>query len=293
MITMAVAINRREPGQEKMLVTPEMAKEWLRANDKNRNLRANIVADFARDMLGEVWEYNGETISFSWDGFLLDGQHRLTALVLAGKTTPDVFIEVLVVFGLDPATQMTMDRGVKRNPADFLKLEGYENAPLLAAITKRLWSWERDDDRFVGNAKPTNAEYKKLLDERDEIQRSAEIALQVYRKFKFVPKSIVGTAYCLFLPLNMERAPEFFARLEDGANMDTDHPIMAARNRFMDEARDKGRQTAGWLQLGYLIRAWNAYVSGNALKTIVLSAKDDMPRPKAGKLVSTQDAGEK
>lgn len=288
---MAVAINQRESGEEKMLVTPEMAKEWLRANDKNRNLRANVVIDFTRDMLNGAWEYNGETISFSWDGFLLDGQHRLTALVEAGKTDPDVFIEVLVVFGLDPATQMTMDRGVKRSPADFLRLEGYENSPLLAAIAKKWWSWERGDDKFKGNAKPTNAEYKQLLDTHGEIKRSAEIALRVYKKFKFVPKSVVGTAYCLFLQKNPNRVPEFFSRLEDGANLSAGHPILVVRDRFAAEYGN-GRQTATWLQLGYLVRAWNAYVEDRTLDSIVLGPASDMPRPTVGKLVGGQDVEE-
>lgn len=286
---MAVAIDRRESGSEKMLITPGMAKEWLRANDKNRNLRTRVVSDFARDMLKGVWEYNGETIGFSWDGFLLDGQHRLAALAEAGKTDPDVFIEALVVFGLDPKTQMTMDRGVKRTAADFLRLEGYENPALLAAIIKKVWSWQNGDYKFTQNASPTNSEYKMMVEQNPELFRSVEIAVRVYSRFRRVPKSIAGTAHFLFLQQNPDRVPEFFARLTDGANLHSAHPILTVRERFNSDADSSGkagRQTASWIQLGYLVRAWDAYVQDRTLAAIVLDPKGDMPMPKSGKKVS-------
>lgn len=280
---MAVAINRTGPGSEEMLVTPEMAKEWLRANETNRRKRPQAIEDDARDIITGNWAYNGETVKFSWDGFLLDGQHRLEAIVLAGKTNPAVLVKTLVVFGLDPESQKTMDRGIKRTAADMYGMSGHKNSPVLAAVIKKMWAWEEGDHKFSGKKSPTMAEYDEILRSHPEIFRAVEVAAQVRSHFKIAPQSVTGIAYCLLLEQNPEKVPEFFARLGDGANLDLDHPVLKLRSRFLRDSQDRGRQTAPWIQLAYIIRAWNAYVEDRTLGNIVQDASLDMPMPRAGK----------
>src|SRR3990172_8052075 len=79
-------------------VTPNPPREWLRTNTHNRKLRDRAVADYARDMTAGHWTLNGEAIKFATDGTVLDGQHRLRAVI-----DSDVTVQMLVVVGLDPA----------------------------------------------------------------------------------------------------------------------------------------------------------------------------------------------
>lgn len=84
-----------EPTAVVIDVTPELARVWLRANTRNRNTRERAVTEYARDMVAGHWNLNGEAIKFAYDGSLLDGQHRLRAVIEADAT-----VQMLVVVGL-------------------------------------------------------------------------------------------------------------------------------------------------------------------------------------------------
>jgi hypothetical protein len=71
---------------KKQLVTPDLAKVYLSTNNQNRNVKERKVNRFTHDiMLGKWKDDTGETIKFSKCGKLIDGQHRLLAIIKANK----------------------------------------------------------------------------------------------------------------------------------------------------------------------------------------------------------------
>ena len=110
-------------------VTPAKALEYLKMNVNNyRKLSKAKVAVYAKDMAENRWVLNGETIVFAENGILLDGQHRLAAIVQSGKT-----VEMTVVRGVDNSVRL-FDVGTSRTTGQLLKGEGVDvNAPTLAA----------------------------------------------------------------------------------------------------------------------------------------------------------------
>ena len=80
-------------------ITPKIAKDYLKWNTKNprgtNSLRRSYAKQLADDMTAGKWQQNAATIVFDEDGFLKDGQHRLAAVILSGKT-----IEFVVVRGV-------------------------------------------------------------------------------------------------------------------------------------------------------------------------------------------------
>lgn len=262
------------PVAQTVAVTPALAATWLQRNNHNRNLRPRAVTDYARDMAAGTWRQNGEAIKFAHDGTLLDGQHRLTALIAANAT-----VIMLIVTGLDPATQETMDAGRKRSTADAFGLRGEANAVILASVVKRVWQWDQGDYRFSGNATPTTAECAALLDEHPELRRSAEIAARVHQTFKYLPQSVVGTAHCVFSRIDGAQAVWFFQRLGDGADLQLAHPILTLRTRAMSEAADR-RQLPPERHMAYLVRAWNAVREGRTLDRILQAPDAPMPMPR-------------
>lgn len=69
-----------------VLVTPDMALEWLANNPCNRKPVHKRITEMAEDMRKGLWEPNGSTIVFEKDtGALLDGQHRLNAILESEK----------------------------------------------------------------------------------------------------------------------------------------------------------------------------------------------------------------
>lgn len=67
-------------------ISPEMAANLLENNTGNRKISKGTVQAYAQDILAGNWDETvGVAISIDEDGVLRDGQHRLTAIVQAGK----------------------------------------------------------------------------------------------------------------------------------------------------------------------------------------------------------------
>lgn len=65
-------------------ITPKMAATCLKRNDRNRNIDLNRVALFAKTMSDGKWVATHQGLAFDADKNLIDGQHRLAAIVKAG-----------------------------------------------------------------------------------------------------------------------------------------------------------------------------------------------------------------
>src|ERR1700753_330097 len=102
-----------------MKITPEIARAWLETNIHNRPVNETVIARYVEAMKSGQWERNGETIKFANTGALLDGQHRLKAVLQSGVT-----IETYVVFNLPPQVFDTIDTGRNRSIGDLLALDG-------------------------------------------------------------------------------------------------------------------------------------------------------------------------
>ena len=85
-------------------ITPEIAQVWLEKNTNNRTIRQMVVDRYADEMCSGAWKLNAETIKFSRDGTLLDGQHRLWAVVESKVT-----IQSFVARGISADALQTID----------------------------------------------------------------------------------------------------------------------------------------------------------------------------------------
>lgn len=112
-------------------ITPDIAKTMLGENVNNRRISRDNVNMFAREMRNGEWRFNGEAIKFGKDGCLLDGQHRLLAVIAADKP-----LTTLVIRGLEDETQQTMDSGKTRTLGDVLTLRGEKNSTQLASLAR-------------------------------------------------------------------------------------------------------------------------------------------------------------
>lgn len=104
-------------------VTPEMAREWLKQNRFNRAQRPEIVADYVRQIREGRWRRTHQGIAFSENGTLLDGQHRLFAIVETGITVP-----MLVFINESLENHLAIDGGKRRTPLDVVRLEIRSNS---------------------------------------------------------------------------------------------------------------------------------------------------------------------
>lgn len=123
-----------------VIITPEDAIRLLEYNTSNRPVREARIARYARAMKMGRWLPSNDAISFSTEGRLLNGQHRLQAIIRAN--TP---VTILVASGLDEKAFDVIDRGCTRSPGDLAAAEGFVN-PNMAVSGARaaigiLWAW--------------------------------------------------------------------------------------------------------------------------------------------------------
>lgn len=121
-------------------VDPAEAARLLGTNsENNRLLHKDTVARYARDMRLGQWML-GEPILIDWNGVLIDGQHRLEAIIKAEITVPLVIVE-----GVDPEIRLRLNTGKPRNPQDALRVAGIDvgDPAVVCAIARMDMSWER------------------------------------------------------------------------------------------------------------------------------------------------------
>lgn len=152
---------------EILAINPALAEKLLGHNVNNRGIRRRMVVTYARDMEAGLWRLAGSPIVFAADGTLLDGQHRLLAVIESGCT-----IEFLVIYGVERAAQPVLDTGAKRSFADVLAMRGHSNNTTLAAITKQAAMWDPEDGLKTADFTPSSGQLLAFLDTQPRTARS-------------------------------------------------------------------------------------------------------------------------
>jgi hypothetical protein len=253
------------PRYESTIVTPEMAAEILRSNSHNRGVRARHVAALADDMERGAWRDNGETIKIAADGTLIDGQHRLHAII--GSNTSQ---RMMIVRDLSMSVQETIDTGAKRSFADALRLRGEVNVIDLASVTRRVDAWERGFHRPSSATvmQPTFAQLSATLEAHPEIRDSATVA-KVVTKVLRVQTSIIGLCHWVFDGIDEPDAKGFFDQLAEADGLRKGDPVHTLRRSIVDLRG--GTRNAGMsddMLAAWMIKTWNAYRQGRQMSLV-------------------------
>lgn len=122
-----------------MDIDPAKAKTWLENNFRNRPVKEDVVASYARDMVNGTWVPTHQGVAFNDKDELIDGQHRLLAIVKSGCT-----IRMMVTFGLpsvivgkEMTTMDCVDRGTPRSVSDQLRIQHGMKDGAIIAMTAR------------------------------------------------------------------------------------------------------------------------------------------------------------
>lgn len=244
-------------------VTPALAEKWLGKMPKNRHLNATVVATYARDMKSGNWRYTGEAIKFDTAGNLIDGQHRLHAVVSSKST-----VKMLVITGLEPDAQDVMDTGRKRGAADALAIGGYPNSSNLAAAAKLCVLYARGEFKTAGQSHMsvvTHAEILEFVLANDDLHDAVSGTVGGSKRVTLPIRPAVSS-FCLFTlrRIDADQANAFFSDL---ANMRTDgtgDPKYALLRR-LSVAKQAKERVSPITEAHYVFRAWNALREGEQL----------------------------
>lgn len=254
-------------------VTPEMAARLLGTMEGNRPLRQRAVQRYAREMLAGKWAVNGEAIKIARTGRLIDGQHRLSAVMMA-----KIPVQMCVVRGVDDSAIITLDTGVGRSFYDVGVIGGQSYAQAVGPII-RWWFKYLSGSPSVSNY-PTHQEMAQVLVDHPQITESAAFIA----KLKVV-KSRCGAGVQGFVhsyaseAYDRDMADLFMNDLNEGAQLPADSPIFALRRRLVDiTPESKGRMDQSHV-LAWTIKAWNAWVAGEKMKAVKWQSSGDKTEP--------------
>lgn len=245
-------------------VTPDQATTWLAENNThNRTLREGKVSQYARDMAAGHWQFNGDPVRFAADGTLLDGQHRLSAVIRSGVTVP-----MVVIWGLARATQETMDIGAVRTMADALRLRGAEDSKYLAAIARRLVMFDNGSFTDNGKVSPSFAEMHEFIEKESSLSRAVEIARRTHSARVPMAPSVIGSAYHVCSRLDVPSAELFYVtQLIDCVGLREGDPARVLLRRFQVESA-AGRNMHPDDGFRYAILAWNHFRAGRQISKL-------------------------
>lgn len=103
-------------------ITPDVARKYLEKNHpRNRPIQRAKVEEFKDKLRNNTFYTTHQGIGFDEDGYLIDGQKRLTAIVETG-----ISVRMQVTTGLKRRTFEAIDDGQKRDDRDKLYMGGLD-----------------------------------------------------------------------------------------------------------------------------------------------------------------------
>lgn len=242
------------------VITPGVAAEILNRNPDNRNISPTKADHYARDMINGEWQENGETIIFSCDGLLNDGQHRMQAVIDSNCNIPFLF-----VFGVPRSSRTTVDQGKARSAGDFLSMDGILYAKNAATLAKFVIAYEKSEGKSLA-PRPfiTNAEITSRVRADEAIIQSAAYAhhnLKAYRTL--LSHTVMGACHYILSEIDAADAKAFLDEIGLGEGIKRGDPSFAVRSAFLAAKRE--RQEA----MEIIFHGWNAYRQGRTIKQCV------------------------
>lgn len=137
-------------------ITPQWAARVLETrNPRNRKISDTYVQRLTTDIVNGAYLKTHEAIAFDENGDLIDGQHRLMAVIRSNRSIESVVTTDVPcaqkVNGTMVHTFSVIDTGRARKPGQMLQIEGYKNANAICAAARVLFQMcSATPETFVG-----------------------------------------------------------------------------------------------------------------------------------------------
>lgn len=238
-----------------------MAVRLLEHNTLNRPLNDQHVKRIAGQIINGKWKFNGDTIKLSDDGGILDGQHRLWAVVES-----KVSVETIIVRGIEREAFATIDTLRKpRNGSDVLALNGATRyrAQMSAAI-QWLIRWQRGvlESYQAPINRIENSDIELTYENNPGIERAIE---RVMGLRGLANPSVVGFFYYILTNRNPEIAERMVFTLENPAGVSITDPFFRLRMYF---SSDHMKRKDPIVTIALMVKAANAAYFGREIKAL-------------------------
>lgn len=259
---------------EVVTVTVELAKSWLEKGfggdnklKKNRNLNWRRIDKYAKDMKTGRWICNGATIKFDSRGFLLDGQHRLHAIIIA-----NVDIDTAVAWNVPMNAALSIDVGGSRSTQVILSMAEEKNISMLNGTLQLINRYQqREDSIYTGNSSLggvealNNITVLDFLEDHPSVRTSCSKISGLTYLGKLISRASMAFLHYEISQQDRNLANEFMERASSGAGLQEGSPILALRQRLelVKDKKDKvGLAPQAGVYLAHAVKGWNYWIEG-------------------------------
>lgn len=235
-------------------ITPEIAREMLKCNTRNLPVRQTHVDYLASEMSAGRWQLTHQGIAFDGD-VLVDGQHRLLAVVQSGAT-----VEMWVFGDVPLEVQAMVDKGRIRSVADELShFDGVEHAKAKAAACRAVLSI----CCYFQSIKMSSGSCKKIL---SELERDLDFVIEATKPFKPAQRNWIQGALAIAVSGDRNVVP-FIEAFGSGENLKAGDPAKAVRDWLTNGGRNIRSSYKRAAVEGIFNAAYNA-TTGDKITTI-------------------------
>ncbi len=249
-----------------MLISPAYANELLEKNTTNRKPNKDFVFRYANDMKENRWnEGTADTIKIANDGTIIDGQHRLMAVVMSKKP-----IYFLVAKGVEKSVMSVIDTGKSRNATDVFAINQIDNYNKIPSIISLYESIKMGHSYSTSTSKRslTNDVLLTLYNKNPMYwQDVAKKTSRWYKMFsKIIQPSVIGGMYSVFYDIDPDMAESFFDMLTTGIDVNNKSIIML-RNKLIQD-KTSVRKMRHSIKIALIIKVWNFYRADTEVKVL-------------------------
>lgn len=265
-------------------LTPEKARAILNKNKRNRRIAPGHVMRVAAAIQRNEWRLNGDAIKIDTDGNLVDGQHRCLAVIEADQPITTILIE-----GVEPDAQSTMDLGRPRTLRDLLRMDEVKDYSLVAAIVNMVMKvedrWQAQDRGQLGTTKRHTNTVTLLHDVYNaNAERYGDAALSARRMYVGVrwPLSSLGAVAYFAATPHPEEWENFVVSVETGENLLHGDPALALRTAALNRTSHHGKMVDSIYAFAVATKAWNCFYENRTIVKIPFalngSRREQLPR---------------
>lgn len=262
-------------------ITPQKAMEYLKTSKGNRNISKPVVKSYALTMKSGGWMLNGEPIVFDQDGHLINGHHRLYAIIEAG-----VPIESFVTRGVSDKAYVTFDCGRHRTIGQLIGMQGVKHynsvSSSVTTAYRLILGLEVSENHSLKSLGKTNSELIELFNsDRDAFIEAGHFGVEMKNKAKFVDASMIGGSY--YFLTQKGSYDKSFVRFffEDLCSYETSRNsiINTLRVRFIKANESGTTKIPRSVAFALLVKTWNYYINGTSVKCLKYTAEaEDYPK---------------
>lgn len=239
-------------------ITPADARKMLEHNVGNRPLRERWVESLVGLIRDGKWATTHQGIAIGTTGRVLDGQHRLHAILRA-----NVPVQIQVSTGLDEDLYKWIDGGETRKHSDRIHLvnDTKVNQLACALLTTYIKIQTMSDSRVTVD-KIENV----FLEKTDAV---LFVAQKFTRSVRYLTVAPIGAALVGYFGASQTKCKEFMDLLLSGENLTAHHPAYLLREAAI-QGRIRSVREAYWKTTA----ACQAHMAGKSIVSLYAASVD-------------------